>query len=188
VAANLATRQPALLLAAEARHAAVGVVLVPDASGRACFVLTQRAATLRRHSGQWALPGGRLEPGEAAVDAARREIHEEIGLDLPAGSVLGRLDDFLSRSAHLISPFVLWAESADDLEPDPREVAAAYRVPLAELDLPGNPRREPLLHFALLGTSVYAPTAAILFQFRELALHGRHVRVSDEEQPRFAWR
>jgi hypothetical protein len=61
-------------------------------------------------------------------------------------------------------------------------------VPLAELDLPGNPRREPLLHFALLGTSVYAPTAAILLQFRELALHGRHVRVSDEEQPRFAWR
>jgi 8-oxo-dGTP pyrophosphatase MutT (NUDIX family) len=187
ITANLANQSPTLLRAEDARHAAVGIVLLADEPGQACFVLTQRVVTLRRHAGQWALPGGRLEPRESAADAARREIHEEIGLDLPANSLLGRLDDFVTRSAHLISPFVLWADGADTLIANPEEVAAAYRVPLADLDLPGNPRRKPLLHFALLGTTVYAPTAAILFQFRELALHGRHVNVSAEEQPPFAW-
>jgi 8-oxo-dGTP pyrophosphatase MutT (NUDIX family) len=177
-----------LLRADDARQAAVGVVLLPDAEGRACFVLTQRLTTLRRHSGQWALPGGRLEPGESAADAARREIHEEVGVDLPPTSILGRLDDFLSRSRHLIAPFVLWSDSGAALVASVDEVAAVYRVPLEDLDLPGNPIREPLLHFELLGSSIYAPTAAILYQFRELALHARHVSVSHEEQPYFAWR
>ena len=54
--------------------------------------------------------------------------------------------------------------------------------------VPGNPLRDPLVHFALLDFTVYAPTAAMLLQFRELALRGRHVMVSHEEQPRFAWR
>jgi 8-oxo-dGTP pyrophosphatase MutT (NUDIX family) len=166
------------------------VVLLADDVGRACFVLTRRSATLRLHSGQWALPGGRLDVGESASDAARREIHEEVGLEIPAGAVLGRLDDFLSRSQHLIAPFVLWAGDAQGLVANPHEVAALYRVPLEQLERPGNPRREPLLHFDLevVGTSVYAPTAAILLQFRELALHARHVTVSHEEQPYFAWR
>jgi 8-oxo-dGTP pyrophosphatase MutT (NUDIX family) len=186
---NLSQRGPRLLASADARPAAVGVVVLPDDAGQACFVLTRRPSTLRRHSGQWALPGGRLDPGESPVDAARREIHEEVGLDLPPGAVLGRLDDFLTRSGHLISPFVLWAD-ADPVELviDPGEVAAAYRVPLEQLDWPGNPRRDPLLNFAVLDTTVFAPTAAVLLQFREVALHGRDISVLDEEQPYFAWR
>jgi 8-oxo-dGTP pyrophosphatase MutT (NUDIX family) len=188
VVANLAPHRPVSLHAPDARQAAVGVVLIADDVGRACFVLTRRAENLRRHRGQWALPGGRLEPGEAAVDAARREIHEEVGLALGADAVLGRLDDFVSRSQHLIAPFVFWAADAAELAVNPLEVAAAYRVPLEQLMRPENPRRQPLLHFDLLDTTVYAPTAAILFQFRELALHGRHVKVSQEEQPFFAWR
>jgi 8-oxo-dGTP pyrophosphatase MutT (NUDIX family) len=188
VAANLAPYRPVEIEARHARLAAVGVVLIADDVGRACFVLTRRSERLRRHSGQWALPGGRLDPGEAALDAARREIHEEIGVSLDAGAALGRLDDFLSRSQHLIAPFVFWAPHAEELAVNPSEVAAAYRVPLEQLTRPENPRRRPLLHFAVLDTTVYAPTAAILFQFRELALHGRHVKVSGEEQPEFAWR
>jgi 8-oxo-dGTP pyrophosphatase MutT (NUDIX family) len=188
IAANLATHPPVPLFASDARAAAIGVVLVADDQGEACFLLTRRASTLRRHSGQWALPGGRIEPGETPLDAARREIHEEVGLALPASAVLGRLDDFLSRSQHLISPFVFWAEASAELVASPQEVAAIYRVPLAHLDRPGNPLRDPLVHFALLDFTVYAPTAAILLQFRELALRGRHVMVSQEEQPRFAWR
>jgi 8-oxo-dGTP pyrophosphatase MutT (NUDIX family) len=172
----------------QARAAAVGVVLVGDDLGNACFVLTRRASTLRRHSGQWALPGGRIEAGESAVDAARREIFEEVGLDVGPASVLGRLDDFLSRSQHLISPFVFWAPDSAELLANPQEVAAVYRVPLDHLERPGNPLRDPLLRFALLDTTVYAPTAAILLQFRELALRGQHIQVSHEEQPHFAWR
>jgi 8-oxo-dGTP pyrophosphatase MutT (NUDIX family) len=181
---------PVALNAENARQAAVGIVLIADDVGRACFVLTRRAAALRRHSGQWALPGGRLDSGESAVEAALREIQEEVGLSLSGDAVLGRLDDFLSRSRHLIAPFVFWAGATSQLRVDPQEVAAVYRVPLDDLDRPGNPVRQPLLHFELdvPGTTVYAPTAAILFQFREQALHARHVRVADEEQPYFAWR
>jgi 8-oxo-dGTP pyrophosphatase MutT (NUDIX family) len=190
ILSNLAAHEPRLVISADARPAAVGVVVLPDEgdANRACFVLTRRPSTLRRHSGQWALPGGRLEPGESPVDAARREIREEVGLELPPGAVLGRLDDFLTRSGHLISPFVLWAEQVVELAIDPDEVAAAYRVPLEQLDWPGNPRRDPLLNFAVLDTTVFAPTAAMLLQFREVALHGRHISVRDEEQPFFAWR
>jgi 8-oxo-dGTP pyrophosphatase MutT (NUDIX family) len=176
------------LHASDARPAAIGVVLVADDLGQACFVLTRRASTLRRHSGQWALPGGRIEPGETPMEAALREIHEEVGLALQPSAALGRLDDFLSRSRHLISPFVFWSEQSADLVANPHEVAAIYRVPLAHLERPENPLRDPLVHFALLDFTVYAPTAAMLLQFRELALRGRHVMVSHEEQPRFAWR
>jgi 8-oxo-dGTP pyrophosphatase MutT (NUDIX family) len=190
VAENLAAFRPIRVDAAGLRHAAVGVVLVPAVDqGRACFVLTRRVATLRRHGGQWALPGGRLEPGETPEQAALREIREEIGLDLDPASVLGRLDDFVSRSGHLISPLVLWADAQDDLVPSPDEVDAAFRIPLSELAEPSALRRLPLLHFAMPSapTTVHAPTAAILYQFREAALHGREVRVADVEQPRFAW-
>jgi 8-oxo-dGTP pyrophosphatase MutT (NUDIX family) len=187
IGANLAGLVPSLVTAHDMRHAAVAVVLLPDQSGRACFVLTRRVATLRRHSGQWALPGGRLEPGESPEAAALREVQEEVGLVLPADAILGRLDDFASRSGHLISPLVVWAADDLALSASPEEVAAAYRVPLDDLDSPGNPSFEPLLHFALLGSTVYAPTAAILYQFRELGLHGRVVRVAEYEQPFFAW-
>jgi 8-oxo-dGTP pyrophosphatase MutT (NUDIX family) len=190
IAANLAGLEPVLLESGDLRHAAVGVVLLPNEDGRACFVLTKRLATLRRHGGQWALPGGRLEPGEVPATAALREIHEEVGLELPADAVLGRLDDFVSRSGHLISPLVIWAAEPAGLAASPDEVQAVFRVPLEDLDRPDSLSFEPLLHFALheFGTTIHAPTAAILYQFREVALRGRNVHFGHIEQPFFAWR
>src|SRR5215204_7210329 len=95
IATNLVAHDVVELSAdADVRHAAVGVVVLPDTHGQACFILTRRLATLRRHSGQWALPGGRVEPGETPLAAALRELHEEVGLALEADAVLGRLDDF----------------------------------------------------------------------------------------------
>jgi 8-oxo-dGTP pyrophosphatase MutT (NUDIX family) len=186
---HLAGFEPRELSVDQLRHAAVGVVVLADEAGRACFVLTRRLDTLRRHGGQWALPGGRLEADETPESAALREIHEEVGLDLTPQAILGRLDDFISRSGHLISPFVLWAGDDAALKVSPDEVDAAYRVPLEELDRPGGLSFEPLLHFTLptLPSTVHAPTAAIIYQFREVALHGRVVRVADVEQPFFAW-
>src|SRR5262245_56126055 len=93
IAHNLAAFRWIELNAHGLRHAAVGVVLVADEDQRACFVLTRRVATLRRHAGQWALPGGQLETGETTEAAALREIQEEVSIDPASCSVLGRLDD-----------------------------------------------------------------------------------------------
>jgi len=177
------------------RPAAVAVVLLPDEEGRACFLLTRRTATLRAHARQWALPGGRIDAGESPSDAALRELREEVGLELAADSVLGLLDDYPTRSGYCITPVVVWAGEHAALAPNPDEVAVAYRVALAELDRPDVPRLRsipesdrPVISIPLLGTHIHAPTAAILFQLREVALRGLDSRVAHYEQPVFAWR
>src|SRR3954451_15739626 len=90
--------------AGERRPAAVAVVVMPDGDGQAAVLLTLRASGLRRHGGQWALPGGRLDPEETPEAGALRELEEEVGLALPASHLLGRLDDFPTRSGFVITP------------------------------------------------------------------------------------
>jgi 8-oxo-dGTP pyrophosphatase MutT (NUDIX family) len=181
------------------RAAAVAVVAVPaapDAENEAVIILTVRAAGLRRHGGQWALPGGRRDPGETAEAAALRELEEEVGLTLPPEHVLGCLDDYPTRSGFIITPVVVWG-SAAPLRPDPAEVARIDLVPFAALLAPDAvvlqsiPQSErPVLALSLSRPEglLYAPTAAILHQFAEVALCGRATRVAHYEQPLFAWR
>lgn len=178
------------------RRAAVAVTLVNAEDGdEPCFLITRRASTLRNHGGQWALPGGRLDPGETAVDAACRELHEELGVECGPEAVLGLLDDYATRSGFVITPVVVFAGEIAALVPDPSEVAAAYRVPVEVLEgsevphlrrIPESDR--PVISIPMLGTHIHAPTAAILFQLREVALWGRETRVGHFEQPVFAWR
>jgi len=177
------------------RRAAVALVLIADEQGEPCFVLTLRSPTLKHHGGQWALPGGRLDPDESVEDAALRELQEEVGLSLPPESVLGTLDDYPTRSGFVITPVVVWAGDAGPLSADPGEVAAIYRVRLEELARPDVPRLRtipesprPVISIPLLGTHVHAPTAAILYQLHEVAIEGRDTRVLEFDQPVFAWR
>jgi 8-oxo-dGTP pyrophosphatase MutT (NUDIX family) len=177
------------------RHAAVAVTFVDDDDGAACFVLTRRAPRLSSHAGQWALPGGRIEPGESAVEGALRELAEEVGLVAAPAQVLGCLDDYPTRSGYVITPVVVWAGERAVLAPDPQEVSAVYRVRLDVLDHPDVPHLRtipesdrPVISIAMLGHNVHAPTAAVLYQLREVAVHGRATRVDHFEQPVFAWK
>ncbi|HEY3811227.1 MAG TPA: CoA pyrophosphatase [Acidimicrobiales bacterium] len=177
------------------RHAAVAVVAVnSDADGPA-VLLTRRAVRLQAHAGQWALPGGRVEIGEGARAAARRELHEEIGLDLGADAELGALDDYATRSGYVISPFVFWGGADPVLHPDPAEVRSIHRVSFRELCRPDSPRfmsiaesDRPVVQIPVGGDLVHAPTGAILLQFRRVAIEGVIERVAHFEQPVFAWR
>ena len=177
------------------RAAAVALALLSDDEGRACFVLTRRTKNLNAHAGQWALPGGRIDPGESAEAAVRRELEEEVGLSLGPESVLGFLDDYGTRSGYIITPVVVWADDAPTLVPNPAEVARIFRVPLADLDRPGVPRliripesERPVIQVPLLDSLIHAPTAAIIYQMREVVMHGRATRVDHLEQPVWAWR
>ena len=195
IAKNLASYERFVSTSPELARAAVALVLVRGPAEEPCFLLTRRAASLNRHSGQFALPGGRCDEGEDAITAALRELHEELGIALPHDRALGLLDDFSTRSGYVMTPVVVWAPEVDALTPNPAEVAVTYRVPLAELYRPDAPRifhvpysAAPLLSLPLVGTQIYSPTAAIIYQMRELALDGRVTRVHHYEQPRFAWK
>lgn len=176
-------------------QAAVVLAVVPGEDGEAAVVLTRRASGLRRHSGQFALPGGRIDDGETPAEAALRELEEEVGLRLTPDCLLGTLDDYVTRSGFIIRPHVAWA-GAGEMRPEPGEVAAIYRIPLADLARPdaladtrffvGKPI--PALHLETVGTAIFPPTAAILHQFAELAVHGRRTVVDQLPQPAFAWK
>lgn len=169
--------------------AAVAVGLLPNRKTVPCFLLTRRTAGLRRHAGQWALPGGRLDAGESPQDAARRELEEELGIPHDLAEHAGELDDYVTRSGYLITPVVMLLPAIARLRPNPAEVAAAYRVPLALLDTPltGDVDTGPTVRFRLLGRVINPPTAAVLHQLSEVVVHGRPTRVAHFAQPRFTW-
>jgi len=164
-------------------------------AGGASFVLCRRSAGLNRHASQWALPGGRLDGDESAIDAALRETDEEIGVRVGDDSVLGLLDDYATRSGYVITPVVVWGGAGVEIVPHPDEVLAAYRIGLHELTRDDSPRfvtipesDRPVVQVPLGGDLIHAPTGALLVQFRWVALDGRiNERVGDFEQPVFAW-
>jgi len=159
------------------------------------LLLTRRALTLRQHAGQWAMPGGRIDDGESPEGAALRELAEEVGLSLDAASVLGRLDDYATRSGFVITPVVVWAGAAHELVANAGEVASIHRIALDEFLRPDAPllnqvrgAEHPVLRMPVGKAWIAAPTAAFIYQFREWILLGRPTRVAHFDQPVFAWK
>lgn len=179
----------------ELKTAAVAITVVDadDGSGQAAFLLTRRAAGLRAHGGQWALPGGRCDPGETIEEAALRELQEELGLALGAESVLGVLDDYATRSGYAVAPVVVWQDAPGAVAPNPDEVASVHRIRFETVLRPSAVQFEtipesdrPVIRLNIGEHDIHAPTAALVYQLREL-LAGRITRVLDLEQPKFAW-
>lgn len=206
---NLAAFEVRTSAVDDAHHAAVAITVTdvghgadlpglpeyPQWQADAALLLTRRAASLRKHAGQWAFPGGRLDPGEVPVETALREMHEEVSLELPADRVLGFLDDFVTRSGFVMTPVVVWAGAGAKTTANPDEVASVHRIPLSEFLRSDAPMLEsatssehPVLRMPVGDDHIAAPTAALIYQFREVCLLGRHTRVAHFEQPEFAWR
>ena len=190
------------------RHAAVAITIVDVAydpgvydlpvdkyrKQSAALILTRRSTKLKDHAGQWAFPGGHIDTGERPEDTALRELEEEVGLLLGRNNVIGFLDDFSTRSGFIITPVVIWGGPGLTLTPDPVEVASVHRIPIAEFlrkDAPilgKSPESEhPILMMPVGSSYIAAPTAALIYQFREVAILGKDTRVAHYEQPLFAW-
>ena len=194
IAANLASFRRTELPPDGRAPASVAVCLVTQpGTGACCLLMTRRAPTLRSHAGQWALPGGRRDAGESATDAALRELHEETGVRAAPGDVLGVLDDYPTRSGYLITPVVVWGGPASPQMRGPTaEVARIYVMPVAGFDveprlisIPESPA--PVIQLPILDRWLHAPTAAVIYQFCQVGLHGLATRVAHFEQPVFAW-
>ena len=191
------------------RHAAVAMAVTEEGLGAAlpglpapaswsdapALLLTRRAETLRSHAGQWAFPGGGIDAGESPEQAALRELSEEVGVVLDPSAVLGRLDDYATRSGYVITPVVVWAGAAHEVLPQEAEVASIHRIPLTEFLRADAPllnqvrgAEHPVLRMPVGERWIAAPSAAFLYQFRELCLLGRPTRVAHFDQPVFAWK
>jgi 8-oxo-dGTP pyrophosphatase MutT (NUDIX family) len=163
----------------DAREAAVLVALA-EGPGGAEVLLTKRSKLLSTHQGEVSFPGGRLDPGESAVEAALREAYEEVGLDTRAPRVLGELDHHATVSSRSrIVPIVAVLDRRPDVAPTSPEVERVLHVPLLMLLRPGSYREErwgepPLdraVHFFELDDeTVWGATARILVQLLAVAL------------------
>ncbi|NLT26509.1 MAG: CoA pyrophosphatase [Microbacteriaceae bacterium] len=116
------------------RPSAVAVLARPDRDDIE-LLLVRRSARHRHHPGQFAFPGGGIDPGETPQRAALRETHEETGLVLPERAVIGTLPPLaLTASSNLVTPVLAWADDdAEHGEPLDDEAAETLWLPRREL-------------------------------------------------------
>ena len=168
-------------------RAAVVITVVTGGSSPAVR-LTPRVAVLREYPGQYVLPGRRLDPRESAPDAGRRALAEEVGMRLPPESVLGLLDDYETHAGSVITPVVAWAGDYSAPLHSSHDAAQIVAVPFTELDVEpvfvaSSEPDHPVIRLPLHGEWLHAPTAAILYQFRDVVLRGRPTRVTHLKEP-----
>ena len=133
------------------------------------LLLTQRTAHLSTHSGQIALPGGKIDPTDAdATAAALRETFEEIGIEPERIEVLGTLPVYVTGTSFIVTPVVGLVEPGFELVPNPDEVDDVFEVPLSFLMNPLHHRRHA-------------------FDFEGVVREWYSMPYQDGDQERFIW-
>lgn len=172
VSARLAAA-PRRVSAMRARPSSVLVALT-ERGGENAVLLTRRAATLRKHGGQYAFPGGRRDEGDAdAVATALREAQEEVGVEARDVRVLGLLDDYITTSGYVVTPVVGWIPHPYPYRPNAAEVDLVLELPLQAFLAPQRARtllfegfRRIVMAFDVEGHFIWGATASML---RDLA-------------------
>ncbi len=162
--------RPARRLDLEGHGRAAILVPLLDAHEGPSLLFTVRAPHLRRHAGQIAFPGGRVDPGETELAAALREAREEVGLDVQADAVCGLLDDHPSPFGLIATPHVARIAWPAPLALQSSEVVETFVVPLAALRavVPTVERRETpwgtrLLHgYEVAGRRIWGLTGNVV--------------------------
>jgi 8-oxo-dGTP pyrophosphatase MutT (NUDIX family) len=156
--------------ASGATPAAVLVGFFEGAEGKPRLWLVRRPSSLRTHSGQVALPGGKRDPTDPdLVSTALREAEEEIGLFPGQVEVLGIADDLVTVTKYLVTPVVGWIHGPFEPRPNPSEVSRAFSAPFATFhdggvleSTPFESIRRVVRAFRVEGEIVWGATAAIL--------------------------
>lgn len=195
IASNLKNHPTITHERVDLRRAAVAVAVAPQENGQSGFILTRRSRNLQTHSHQYALPGGKIDVGETQEQTVLREVHEEIGIRAETNVILGYLDDYVTRSGFIITPIVLWIPDLQNLKPEPGEVDEIFIIGFDELFRPDSPRwvkipesKKLVLQLPLRNRLIHAPTAALIYQFREIGIQGNLIRTDEIEEPVWAWR
>ena len=127
-----------------ARTLTPAAVLVPLVArpGGLTAMFTQRTDHLLHHAGQISFPGGHMDPGDGTPEeTALRETEEEVGLDRRHVEIVGRLDEYVTRTGFSITPVVALVTPPFETNPDPEEVDDVFEVPLSFLLDPVNHQR-----------------------------------------------
>ncbi|WP_310467776.1 CoA pyrophosphatase [Sphingomonas sp.] len=173
----LAAQPPAELLvgdlteadASAAKPAAVLIAITERAEPG--VILTVRRDDMRTHAGQIAFPGGRIDPGEDAVQAALREAWEELGLDPAEVAPIAAIDPYHTITGYTVTPVVGVIPPDLPLAPHEQEVADWFEAPLEHLLDPANHDRQSVLfqgarrHYYQIewnGRRIWGATAAML--------------------------
>jgi 8-oxo-dGTP pyrophosphatase MutT (NUDIX family) len=178
---TLAVRQPLTAAAEGLMPAAVMLLLYPK-DGEFCVLLNKRSMEVEHHKGEMSFPGGARDPEDVDFeDTARRETDEEMGIARDDITILGRLDDNVTRTNFLVKVFVGTIPSPYQFRPSSMEIAEVVEIPVSVLRDPGtirwdsrieNGRRVSVRSYGYQQHLVYGATAKILDQFLETLENG----------------
>ena len=187
---TLARRQPVTAAPDGLMPAAVMLLLYPKDCDY-CVLLNKRSMTVEHHKGEMSFPGGARDPDDSDFeDTARRETEEEMGIARDDITILGRLDDSVTRSNFLVKVFVGTIPYPYQFNPSSHEIAEVVEIPVSVLRDPATLRWDSIIadgartavrSYGYQQHLVYGATAKILDQFLAIIADGLNDGLNKED-------